>query len=107
MECSGIQGLCSCLLHLPREVVGQCVKSICKRQCKLKLGDKQVRRLMRCLNLIDFPYKLAIMSFVCFFFPPRMLCYSSYMNMKSSKKGGGSHGCLETKEILVVLPRVG
>lgn len=44
---------------------------------------------MRCLNLIDFPYKLAIMSFVCFFPPPRMLCYSSYRNMKSSKKGGG------------------
>lgn len=63
---------------------------------------------MRCLNLIDFPYKLAIMSFVCFFFsPPRMLCYSSYTNMKSSKKGGGSHGCLETKETLVVLLRGG
>lgn len=31
MEYSGIQELCSCLLHLPREVVGQCVKSICKQ----------------------------------------------------------------------------
>lgn len=61
---------------------------------------------MRCLNLIDFPYKLAIMSFVCFFSLPGC-CYSSYMNMKSSKKGGGSPGCLEIKETLVVLPRVG
>ena len=50
---------------------------------------------MRCLNLIDFPYKLAIMSFVCFFPLPGMLCYNSYMNIRSSKRGGGSRGYLE------------
>lgn len=99
MQCSEIQGLCLCLLHLPREMVGQCVKSICKWLYKLKLGDKQVRRLMRCLNLIDFFFLIQI-GYNVFCLPsslPGMLCYSSYMNIRSSKRdgGGGSHGYLE------------
>jgi len=72
-------------------MVGQCVKSTCKWQCKLKLGDKQVRRLMRCLNFIDFPYKLAIKSFVCFFLS--LGCCVSYMDTRNSKRGGGEESC--------------
>lgn len=53
---------------------------------------------MRCLNLIDFfPIQIGYNVFCLPSSLPGMLCYSSYMNIRSGKRDGGvrNHSYLE------------